>query len=72
MAKSKRENAHNVEFAKGGSTKMFGPQKAGSQKPGETSHDVKDGGGKFAAGGSTKMFGFSGAMPAQAGITSAR
>lgn len=70
--KSKVENAHNVEFAKGGNTHMFGPQKAGEQKEGETAHDVSDGGGKFASGGKGKMFGYTGSLPAKAGITSAR
>lgn len=45
------------EFAKGGNTKMFGKQTAGSQKEGVTSHDVSGGDGKFAVGGKGKMFG---------------
>lgn len=73
-APQKKETTKNVEFAKGGDNHMFGPQAAGSQKPGETQHDVGGGapGDKFAKGGSGKMFGFSGSQPAQAGITSAR
>ncbi len=69
----RKEKSHNVEFAKGGNTKMFGEQAAGSQKPGETSHDVGGGtpGAKFAAGGKGKMFGFKGSEPAKSGITSA-
>jgi hypothetical protein len=65
---------HDVEFAKGGDTKMFGEQAAGPQKEGTTAHDVSGGapGADFAKGGSGKMFGFSGALPARAGITSAR
>lgn len=72
MAKSKRESQHNVEFAKGGNTHMFGKQSAGEQKAGDTAHDTSGDGGKFASGGSTKMFGFAGSQPAKAGITSAR
>lgn len=73
-AKVKKETSHNVEFAKGGNTHMFGEQAAGEQKPGETSHDVSGGapGPKFASGGSGKMFGYSPSAPARAGITSAR
>jgi len=68
------EKSHNVEFAKGGKTKMFGKQAAGPQKPADTAHDVTGGapGDKYACGGSTKMFGFAGSQPAQAGKTSAR
>lgn len=66
------EKSHDVEFAKGGTTKMFGEQEAGSQKPGETEHDVKGGGSQFAAGGSGKMFGYNPSQAARAGITSAR
>ena len=69
----KKEKTHNVEFAKGGNTKMFGPQKSGEQAPGVTEHDAGAGSGdKFAKGGSNKMFGFAGSEPAKAGITSAR
>lgn len=79
--KTKVESSHNVEFAKGGTTPMFGqgdrsvtagPEAAGSQKPGVTEHDTSGGGGKFAVGGSGKMFGFSPALPAKAGQTGAR
>ena len=72
MAKSKVESAKNVQFAEGGDTPMFGPQKVGEQKPGKTSHDVSDGGAKFASGGSNKMFGYTASQTAKAGITSAR
>lgn len=72
MANIHKEKTTNTEFAKGGNTPMFGPQKVGEQKPGETSHDVTDGGSKFASGGSGKMFGYTGSQPAQSGITSAR
>lgn len=76
-----KQSEHNVTFAKGGNTPMFGKgdrtvtapsDAAGSQEPGCTSHDPKGDGGKFAAGGSGKMFGYAGSQPARAGITSAR
>lgn len=81
MANFTKKTEKNAEFAKGGNTPMFGhgdrtttapSDAAGSQKPGVTEHDPKGEGGKFAAGGSGKMFGYQGAVPAQAGITSAR
>lgn len=72
-AKFHKETTKNTEFAKGGSTHMFGAQKAGQQASGETAHDAGAGSGdKFACGGKGKMFGFSGSTPAQAGITSPR
>jgi len=76
---SATEKTHNVEFAKGGNTPMFGEQAAESVKQnGMAGHtadpSAKDSapGDKFASGGSTKMFAFHGATPAQAGITSPR
>lgn len=67
------EKSHNVEFAKGGKTHMFGPQAADPKKPGDTSASEGPApGAKFASGGSSKMFGFAGAQPATAGMTSAR
>lgn len=70
---TRNESSHNVEFAKGGKTKMFGEQNASPQTPGETYKDSTSGkGAEFAKGGSGKMFGFSGSEPARAGITSAR
>jgi hypothetical protein len=81
----RNEKQHDVTFAKGGSTKMFGEQGAEEQKPGGTAHKTgndqgpSDQGGngpvvgdKFASGGKTKMFAFAGAQPARDGITSAR
>lgn len=76
-----KQTEHNVEFAKGGNTPMFGKgdrtvtapsDAAGEQKPGVTEHDPEGSGDKFAKGGSTKMFGYAGSMPAEAGKTSAR
>src|SRR6516164_9454545 len=62
------EKTHNVEFAKGGDTKMFGEQEANPKKEGMTGKlDERGPGEKFAAGGSTKMFGFNPAVPAQSG-----
>ena len=67
------EKSHNVEFAKGGKTKMFGEQAAGEQTPGYTEKTEDSAPGeKFAAGGKGKMFGYAGSQPAEAGKTSAR
>jgi len=72
MAKvSKEKSSHSADFANGGNTPMFGEQHSGEQSPGGTAHKV-GADGKYAKGGSGKMFGFSGALPAKAGITSAR
>ena len=71
MAKSKEIKKSNPSFAKGGTTKMFGLQHAGTQKSGIVS--TKSGaGGKFAKGGTTKMFGFAKTRTAPAGKTAAR
>jgi hypothetical protein len=84
---ARNETSHDVQFAKGGTTKMFGVQDSEEQEPGGTAHKTSKGdkgastsgygdesvqGDKFASGGKTKMFGFSGALPARDGITSAR
>ena len=72
-AKSKESSEHNVTFAEGGDTHMFGKQSAGPDKPGNTGKDQSSAPGpKYAAGGSNKMFGYSPAVPAKAGITGAR
>jgi hypothetical protein len=70
------EKTHNVEFAKGGNTPMFGEQEAGSRKgpdksPSTGKPDSSGPGEKFAAGGSNKMFGYNPSKPATSGITSA-
>jgi hypothetical protein len=71
--KTKKEGQHDVEFAEGGDTHMFGEQAAGPDKPGNTGKDPTAApGAKFAAGGSTKMFGFSPAVSQEPGRTSAR
>lgn len=66
------ERSHDVAFAKGGNTPMFGEQAANEQKPGGTAHNVSGGapGPEFASGGKSKMFGFRGSTPAKDGITS--
>jgi len=71
---SRNEKSHDVTFAKGGNTHMFGEQQAGEVKPAQTGKpDGQTGkGAEFAKGGSTKMFGFNGSQPARDGITSAR
>lgn len=57
------------DFAKGGSTKMFGKQSAGPDAPFHTGKkDIGDG-GKFAKGGSTKMFGKQSAKAVTPGVT---
>lgn len=69
----RHEKTHNVEFAKGGDTKMFGEQAATDQKPSDgTAHTPGSAPGPtFASGGSGKMFGFVPAKTAEAGKTSA-
>lgn len=71
------ETSHDVQFAKGGTTKMFGEQEAGprtgaDKSPSTGKPDSSGPGEEFAKGGTTKMFGFAGSMPARDGITSAR
>jgi len=81
MAGFLKKTEKAAPFAKGGNTPMFGhgdrtttasTDAAGPAKPGETYKDTAGDGGKFASGGSQKMFGYTGALPAQAGITGAR
>jgi hypothetical protein len=72
-AKTKTETSHDVTFAEGGDTHMFGEQAAGPDKPGNTGKDQSGAPGpKYAAGGKNKMFGFAGSQPATAGQTGAR
>lgn len=67
------EKSHDVEFAKGGDTKMFGEQSATPAKSATTAHaEGAAPGPEFAKGGASKMFGYSPSAAAQAGITSAR
>lgn len=73
MPTARKETSHNVEFAKGGSTKMFGEQQAEPAKSGQTGDPGATGkGAEFAKGGNTKMHGYAGSQPARSGITSAR
>ncbi len=81
MADFQKKTEKSAEFAKGGTTPMFGKgdrtttapsDAAGTAKPGETYKDPENSGSKFAAGGSGKMFGYAGSQPAEAGKTSAR
>jgi hypothetical protein len=80
-----KKNEKKADFAKGGTTPMFGEQGAEPQKEGVTWHSTGDDqgpsdengngpvvGDKFAKGGTTKMFGYEGSQPARGGITSAR
>jgi hypothetical protein len=68
-----KEAQHDVTFAEGGDTHMFGKQAAGPDKPGNTGKDPTAAPGpKYAAGGSTKMFGFSPSISQEPGRTSAR
>jgi hypothetical protein len=68
-----KESQHDVTFAEGGDTHMFGQQAAGPDKPGNTGKDPTAAPGpKYASGGSHKMFGFSPSVPATAGQTGAR
>ncbi len=72
---TKKFTEKKADFAEGGDTPMFGHQNAEEQKPGGTAHNTGGGtgtGAQFASGGTGKMFGFTGSLPAQAGITSAR
>lgn len=70
---SRNEKSHDVEFAKGGNTAMFGEQQASPQTPEKTGKNGATGkGAEFAKGGGAKMFGFQGSGSAQAGMTSAR
>lgn len=72
-AQVKKETSHNVEFAKGGNTPMFGEQQSEPMKSGQTGDPGKTGkGAEFAKGGGGKMFGYAGSQPARSGITSAR
>lgn len=70
---SATEKTHDVQFAEGGDTKMFGEQAASTQRPGYAEKpDQRGPGDKFIKGGSTKMFSFAGSLPATAGISAAR
>ena len=56
----------SMAAVRGGSGKMFGRGRTGTQTPGQTATKPKATGGKFPSGGKTKMFGKSGAMSSKA------
>lgn len=81
MADFQKKTEKSADFAKGGTTPMFGKgdhtvtapkDAAGTATPGETYKDPTDSDDKFAKGGSGKMFGYQGSVPATGGQTSAR
>jgi hypothetical protein len=64
------KNAHSVEFAKGGTTKMFGKGVAAPAVAGQSGKDSNGGpDAKFAAGGKTHMFGKGHANQAPSGVS---
>ena len=71
--RTKEHVEHNVEFAEGGDTHMFGPQAAGPDKPGNTGKDKSGApGAKYAEGGKHKMFDFHGSNAQEPGRTGQR
>jgi hypothetical protein len=58
-----------ITFGKGGSTKMFGKQAAGTDKPGNTGKDQSPAPGAKRAVGGHRTTGHSLSMPAKAGHT---
>jgi len=69
MSKVKSSSNGGGFFPKGGTTKMFGPQHADKDRPGETSGTKAGSIGKFPKGGTTKMFGKQSASPRTPGKT---
>jgi hypothetical protein len=67
MGKEVKDN--EKVFAKGGTTAMFGRQKADTMEAGVTGHEVGSGPGQFIKGGTTKMFGKGSASPMPSGQT---
>ena len=65
------KNAHSIEFAKGGSGKMFGKGHASEPLEGVTAKKTQESGsgGKFAVGGKGKMFGKGAANRVEEGVT---
>jgi hypothetical protein len=72
MRGNKQTTERAKTFAKGGSTKMFGRQAAGPDKPGNTGKDQSHAPGKRFAEGGTKKLGPRSSQPARRGHTSAR
>jgi hypothetical protein len=68
--RTKKEAQRDVRIAKGGKTRMFGKQAAGTDRPGNTGKDQSPApGAKFARGGREKPFAGGFAKPARAGST---
>jgi hypothetical protein len=78
FAKGGSGSMYSVRYPKSGSKDSLAGGKgekqtyAGQQKPGVSSHEVKDTSGKWGKGGNTKMFGYKGVVTATAGKSSAR
>jgi hypothetical protein len=71
--RTKRDTQRSAALAKGGTTKMFGKQAAGPDKPGHTGKvQTSAPGAKSARGGTTKMAAFAPARPVKPGRTGAR
>jgi hypothetical protein len=68
----KKESQRSAQFGKGGATKMFRQQAAGTDKPGNTVKDQTVAPGAKAARGGPKVRSFSSSVPAKAGITGSR
>jgi hypothetical protein len=70
---SKHDRQRDTTLARGGRTKMFGPQAANPQKPGGTAHAVKGGApGARAARGGPKVHAGGRSVPAAPGSTGPR
>jgi hypothetical protein len=67
--KPKKSTQRDVEFAEGGSTRMFKPQAAGPDRPGNTGKDQSPAPGARAAKGGPKNQGYGLALPAVGGHT---
>jgi hypothetical protein len=67
--RSKSERMRDREFAEGGTTKMFKPQAAGPDRPGNTGKDRSAAPGAKRAKGGPKNVGYGLALPAQPGRT---
>lgn len=78
----KKETTHNVEFAQGGDTPMFGSGDRTTTASGDAAGEAKSAvtgketsghsADKYAAGGKGKMFGYHPAVTASGGITGPR
>jgi hypothetical protein len=72
LDRTKKDTRRGAALAKGGTTKMFGKQAAGPDKPGNTGKDQsKAPGAKFAKGGEKQMH-YRPSVPAKPGIAGAR